>query len=84
MTPRQVINKARNKLGENYELNAILLDTGEVRIPVISDIIATSAYSKEAIPTNTTCDYVTFTTGFDGFVHWLVADFNGYKEFVYD
>lgn len=79
MTPRKVIDQAKNVLAASGSLKEILNRTGSVLIPVMPDAQFTPDRSP---PTNDPGWAVTFTFEETAFGKRLIAEFEGFKEFA--
>jgi len=82
MTPRQAITQAKESLINSRELNSILNQTGEVRVPVLPDLAVMPMRAEDATPANDPALFVTFTIEETGFGKRLMVEFQGYKEFA--
>lgn len=81
MTPRKAIDQAKDTLINDRDLNSILNQIGEVRIPVVQNMPA-APLPDDHVPTNDPGLFVTFTIEETGFGRRLMAEFQGYKEFA--
>lgn len=79
MKHREAIEKAKALFLSDRSLEAILNQTGTVRIPVFPDI---QAVFTECDLSSDGAHIVTFTIEETHFGRRLLAEFHGYKEFV--
>lgn len=80
MNRTYIIQRAKQILINDRELNSILNRTGQVRVHVLLD---TPASPSTGEPVNTNANVVTFTI--EDHEHWgrrLMADYEGQKEFA--